>query len=434
MNNEIQLISDGDGLAIIGSSTDVEQFLAAERLPSKELDMARLTPILQTGAGVAKAGSEVAANSGRWVQLTKESAKLVDKHGLAKSSNGLSTGVVRAKNGQIKGIVEFAKQSPGTMLSNPAVLAGAAGIMAQVAMQQTMEEITDYLKTIDAKVDDVLRNQKNAVLADMLGVGLVIDEAMTVRDQVGRVSEVTWSKIQATSLTVARTQAYALGQLDALAEKLERKSKIDDLAETAEEAESTVQEWLVVLARCVQLQEASAVLELDRVLDSAPDELDRHRLALKAARQNRLKLISRSTELLVDRIKAAANIANTKVLLHPRDSRAVVNASNHVSIGVGDFHGRLGIESAAHQALEAKRWTEAADEAKDKVVRSGAESVDAAKRFGSEALKTGGEGVDAARRFGTKTIGGAKSATGKLSGGISGRLPRRRGEADDEQH
>src|SRR3712207_7154685 len=41
---------------------------------------------------------------------------------------------------------------------------------------------------------------------------------------VGRVNEVTWSKVQASASTIADTQAYALLQLDALAEKLERKS------------------------------------------------------------------------------------------------------------------------------------------------------------------------------------------------------------------
>ena len=87
--------------------------------------------------------------------------------------------------------------------------------MAQLAMQQTMDEITDYLAAIEEKVDDVLRAQKDAVLADMIGAGFVIEEAMTVREQVGRVSEVTWSKVQATSMTIARTQAYALRQLDA---------------------------------------------------------------------------------------------------------------------------------------------------------------------------------------------------------------------------
>ena len=212
---------------------------------------------------------------------------------------------------QIEGFVEFAK-GPGSLVANPAMLAGAAGIMAQLAMQQTMDEITDYLATIDEKVDDVLRAQKDAVLAGMIGAGFVIEEAMTVREHVGRVSEVTWSKVQATSMTIAQTQAYALRQLDALAEKVEHKAKIGDLAKTSKEAESKVQEWLAVLARCFQLQDAIAVLELDRVLDASPDELDRHRLGLRAARQNRLELISRSTEHLMARMDAAAGTANTQ--------------------------------------------------------------------------------------------------------------------------
>ena len=48
----------------------------------------------------------------------------------------------------------------GSMLTNPAMLAGAAGIMAQLAMQQTMQEITDYLAVIDEKVDDILRDRR----------------------------------------------------------------------------------------------------------------------------------------------------------------------------------------------------------------------------------------------------------------------------------
>jgi len=209
------------------------------------------------------------------------------------------------------------------------------------------------------------------VLADMIGVDLVIEEAMTVREHVGRVSEVTWSKVQATSMTIARTQAYASRQLDALAEKMEHKTKIGDLAETSKDAELKVREWLAVLARCFQLHDAIAVLELDRVLDASPDELDRHRLALRAARQNRMELISRSTEQLMARMDAAAGTANTKVLLHPTKSPAVVHSSNHVAIAVVDFHGRLGIERG-RQSLEARRWVDAAAEARDKALETGA--------------------------------------------------------------
>lgn len=412
MDNEIQLISDGDGLAVIGDPMTIERFLVSQGLPSKDLGLQRLRPALGNAAGVTQAGSEIAANSGRWVQLTKESAALADKFALVKnSSTGLSTGVVRGDKGQFVGLVQFAK-GPGSLLTNPAILAGAAGIMAQVAMQQAMDEITDYLAIIDEKVDDILRAQKDAVLADMIGVHLVIEEAMTIREHMGKVSEVTWSKVQATPSTIARTQAYALLQLDGLAEKLERKSQVGDLAKSAKEAETKTQEWLAVLARCFQLQDAIAVLELDRVMDTSPDELDRHRLALRAARQNRLDLIARSTERLLARMDAAAGTANTKVLLHPTTSRAVVHSSNHVASVVDDFHGRLGIE-LGRESLEARRWMDAAADARDK------------------ALVTGGVGVDAAKALGNETLGRARSVTGRLSGGIAERALRRRRDVEE---
>jgi rRNA processing protein Krr1/Pno1 len=411
MDNEIQLISDGDGLAVIGNATDVEHFLASERLPSKDLGLRRLKSVAETGSVVAQAGSEIAANSGRWVKLTPKSAHVVNKYGLRQSAKtGLSTGVVKGSKGQIRGFIEIAKGP--SLLTNPAILAGAAGIMAQVAMQQAMNEITDYLAKIDEKVDDVLRVQKDAVLARMIGVGFVLEEAMTIRESRGRVDEVTWSKVQTAPTTTAETQAYALRQLDAIAEKLERKTAIGDLATTAKEAESKVREWLAVLARCFQLQDAIAVLELDRVLDASPEELDGHRLGLKTARQNRLQHISRSTERLLARMEAAAGIANAKVLLHPTMSPAVVQSSKHVAAGVHDFHERLGIESG-HQSSEARRWVDAASEARDK------------------ALETGTKGVDAAKGLGNKTLDRANSAKGKLASGFAERARRRRG--DEEQ-
>jgi rRNA processing protein Krr1/Pno1 len=340
------------------------------------------------------------------VKLTKESAQLVNKYGLRKSSKtGLSTGALKGNSGQIKGFVQFV--GPGSLLANPALLAGAAGIMARVAMQQTMDEIIDYLATIDDKLDDVLRAQEDAVWADMIGVGFDIDEAMTIREHAGRVNEVTWSKVQATSATIARTQAYALRQLDALAEKMERKAKIADLAKTAKEAESRVQGWLVVLARCFQLQDAIAVLELDRVLDG-------HRLGLKASRQKRLDTISRSTERLMARMDAVAGTANTKVLLHPTTSPVVVQSREHVASVVADFHGRLGIESG-RQSLEAKRWVDAASEVRDKVLETGAERADVSRRLGNEALDR------------------ARSVQGRLSSGIAERALRRRGGEDEER-
>lgn len=405
MDNEIQLISDGEGLAVIGAPAAVDRFLTSEGLPSRDLGLQRLKPALSAGAGIAQASSEFAANSGRWVKLTKKSAEQLRKFDAMKGSTSSVSRAVVMDDGKIKGILEFSKGA-SSYVSNPALLAGAAGIMAQVAMQQTMDEITDYLATIDEKVDDVLRAQKDAVFADMIGVGEVIEEAMTIREEVGWVSEVTWSKVQATSMTIARTQVYALRQLDALAERLESKSKMGDLAKASQEAESKVQEWLAVLARCFQLQEAITILELDRVLEVSPADVERHRTALHTARRNRLQRMARSTEQLMARMDAAAGTANAKVLLHPTTSRAVVNSSNVVATGVIEFHGRLGIDQG-RESLEAKGWTNAAVEVRDRAIESGVEGVDAAKQLGNEAFNR------------------ARTATGKFSTRLAERALRR---------
>lgn len=381
-SDQIELLSDGDGVAVLGAPAAVKRFLAVTGLTSRELELPRLGALLSDGSTALHAGSILSAGSGRWVQLTRESAKAAKQLDLMKGSSADVARAVVTKNGKITGILEFAR-TPGSLLANPAVLAGAAGLMAQLAMQQAMEEITEYLAVIDKKVDDVLRAQKDAVLAEMIGVGLVIEEAMIVREQVGRVTDVTWSKVQSAPMTIAQTQAYALRQLDGIAEKVERASKVGDLAQTTREAATSVDEWLAVLARCVQLQDGLAVLELDRVLDADPEDVDRHRVGLRAARENRLGLVARSTERVLSRVAAAAVDANAKVLLHPTSARAVVAACNQVSAAVVDFHSRLGLERA-EASVEARRWVEAAAEVRDRAIATGADGVEATRALGEE--------------------------------------------------
>ena len=70
------------------------------------------------------------------------------------------------------------------LATNPVALSGVAGIMAQAAAREAMAEITEYLMSIDEKADDVLRKAGNSVVAQMVGVGVAIDRAMTIRDEV----------------------------------------------------------------------------------------------------------------------------------------------------------------------------------------------------------------------------------------------------------
>ena len=385
MGSEIELVSDGEGLAVIGNSADVERFFLSAGLdtaPSKDLDLHRLWSFSATAGAAAQIGAELAANSGRWVKLTAESAEAVKKYGLMPTkTRGVSHAMI-GEPGDIRQWLQVA-QAPSALLGGPFALTALSTMMQQRAMQQQMDEIVEYLQEINEKVDDILRGQKDAVLADMIGADLMIEEALTVRDRVGRVSQVTWSKVQATGMTIASTQAYALRQLDAIAEKLEKNANLGEIAKATKEAEPKVREWLAVLARTFQLQDGVYVLELDRVLDASPDELDSHRLGLSAARQNRLELIGRSTARLLTQMDETARKANSKVLLNPIDSPAAVKSSNQVTTSVLDFRGRLGIESG-HQAKDAKRWGQAAAEARDKVLAAASEGANAAERFGAE--------------------------------------------------
>ena len=403
MNDKLELISDGDGLAIVGNPSAVERFMASVGL--SDAGGSRRGSVFRTGASVAQTGSEIAANSGRWVKLTEESAQKVKQFGLTDTKTPGVKHAMVGEPGDIKSWIQIVK-TPGSMVTNPAMLAGAAGIMAQMAMQQQMDAIMDYLAAIDEKLDDVLRSQTNQVLARLDGVDLAVREAMSVRDAVGRVSEVTWSKVQNSAQTIHETQGYALRQLRDLADKLAAKGKIGDLAERTKEAEAEAQKWLVVLARCFELHDAVGVLELDRVLDASPDELDRHRLGLKSARRDRLDLISERTEHLLDRMNAAVGMANSKVLFNPKQSPAVVRSSNHVATEVHEFHELLGIESG-HESSETRRWGEAAAERWEKARSTGVQGVDGVKRLGGEAR------------------GRASSVKGKLSDRIAERKLRR---------
>lgn len=401
-DREITLINDGDGIAVIGESKAVDLFMASEGIQGRQLDLPSLSRVTGAGSAAAQTAAELTTQSGRWIKLTEKSATQLAK---GTPMKGSSPGVSRAiltEGGKTKSILEFSK-TPASMASNPAVLAGAAGLMAQLAMQQTMSEITDYLATIDAKLDDVLRAQKDAVVADMIGVGMVIDEAMTIREGVGGVSEVTWSKVQSTTVTIARTQAYALTQVDDLTAKLARERRINEIADTARELESKIHEWLAILARCFQLQDGMAVLELDRLLAVSSHEVDAHRQALRLARQNRRDRIAETTQGLLERLDVAATTANAKVLTNPLDTPKVLTATRSIASKVDDFHGSLGIVQD-RESVEARSWREAAAETR-------AKAVDATKR-----------GTNSAKRIGGGAVARAKSASSKASRNVSARF------------
>ncbi len=409
---EVEIIDDGDGFGLIGDPAAIEQFLVSNGLPSRPLGLGRLSRHTAKGSAALHAAGEASANAGKWVKLSDKSAALLRTGETMKGSSPNVSRAILTKNGKASHILEFSKTGAKNIASNPAILTGAAGIMAQVAMQQAIDEITDYLALIDAKVDDVLRAQKDAVFADMFGIELTIDEALAILQSTGRVSEVTWSKVQGAGNTINRTQAYALRQIDAAAGKLEAAKGVGALAKDVRKIERDAQDWLSVLARCVQLHDATGVLELDRVLDGLPEDLEAHRRGLLTARAKRLSAIAAASESLGAKLTSVSTAANSAVLLHPGSAKAVLAAADYTAQALDEFHSALGI-GGPQDEIVARRWVEAAVEARDR------------------AVDTGVRGAGVLRRVGTSGLDSAASAAGRTRAALTQRSPRRRQNGDD---
>lgn len=410
MSDEIEVISDGDGIAIIGEPGAVDRFIETLHVPA-HVKSPNLGTALTVGSLGAQVGSHIAANSGRWLKLTKESAEQLKKIGLIDSK---TPGIKYAVLGKPGDVAKWLKvvANPTALATNPAGLAVAAGMMSQMAMKKQLDEIADYLEVIDQKIDGMIRSQMNQVLARLDGVNLAIREAKSVRESVGRVSEITWSKVQNSVQTIYETQGYAVRQLKDVADKIEGPSKISDLMKVAEESVGEVQKWLIVLARCFELLDEVGILELDRVLDASPDELDQHRMGLKSARKDHLDFVLEATDYLLARMKTAMEKANTKILFNPLQSPTVIRAGNQIFSGVHDLRDLLGIESDVDSS-EARRWADAASERWGQVRDQSSDGLSKAKELGSSA--------------GEKALSVKASLTGKLAN----RKNRKGGENSD---
>ena len=357
------VISDGDGLAVIGDPQAVAQYLRREGLwdASSSLDLGWLHHLMTLGSDAAQSVANAAASSGRWVKLTKESAEAVKEHGLMDTKTPGVRWLMAGKPGDISKWLST-EGGPIASAGNPEALAGvssllsnAAGVMAQLERKQEVKEITELLSAIDGKLDDVRRAQRDGVLAKLDGVSFAIREAMSIRETTGHVSAPAWSKVQHLTADIAEIESNALRALDALATKAETAQKVGDLAKRSAEVVSEVEVWLSVLARCFQLHEEAAILELDHVREVAPADLDGHRLALRESREGLRERIAHTTDNLVRRLDRAATDADIQILVHSRSVRAIVRSSNEVGASVVAFQKPLAIE-AERKAVSSTGW------------------------------------------------------------------------------
>lgn len=358
MAEEVELVSDGETLAVVGEQNAVEAFLEYLGLLklSKEFRIERLGFFLGRGADAAHAASELSAKAGRFVKLTKESAERMSECGLMPTKTKGISHAMLGDPGHINKWLQV-EDTAGAFLTNPAVLSGAAGVLAQLARQHEARELRELLERIDEKLDDVRQRQRDEVLAKLDRVVEAVENAKAIREYEGD-TQTAWEKVVSESGTIAEIRGDALRALEALADKVTNKAGIGSLAKSMREVEQEVAVWLAVLARCFQLDDDYKDLELDHVLDTAPATVERHRMGLADTLQKRRAKISKKTQYLVSKLEEASGFAASNVVLHARAARAIVESVNNVGDSLEEFHRPIDIEFS-RDVKAAVRWRDA---------------------------------------------------------------------------
>lgn len=365
MTNEIEVYGDDDGIMLLGDSDDIRQALAELQIAQEQTVDINNAAILKNAQRAAKMLRKMQERSGRWVKLTKESAEKARKHGLLRNNDtGNFMGVIgKGGKGGIKGNVQFEKIAGGI---SPEKLANVEMLMLTMALEQTMKEMTDYLKQIYAKVDQVLRQQKNAELAKFLSVAGLVSEAENELRHIGALSDATWDQLGSSAQTVNEVQQYALLQLKAIADKIV--ASTNDTRSTKDaltKARPSIGEWLAVAADCLRLRDRIDMLKVQRFIDADldPELLSKHRFVIVDNRRARYHSLTDATARLQQAIKQAVQGKDDtmRVILLPMDAPVVIREGNEIAAALARFDKALGMEYKTPHYSE-KQWDQAMGE------------------------------------------------------------------------
>jgi hypothetical protein len=360
MVNQVELVGDGNGVVVVGKKAVVTRFLKHSGLHvmAEQFDLSGMGRFLQTGSDAAKIAANAYEQSAMYLKLTPESAERLKEAGalMKTKDKGISHAMLGEPGKKSMKWLQV-QDAPSALVTNPAILSGLGGVMALFAEQAEAQELKDLLVRIDEKLDDVLRAQRDELIAKLKSAESQLSSSIIQLNYNGD-PQTIWDKINGANGGISDVQDLALKKLETLADKVDAKQKAGTLKKAMKEVEGDVALYLSVLAKCFELQNQFNEIELHKVFVTAPDRFDDHRLGLTKARDGRRRKVLDRTTCVMDRMNAAAGVAEANVLLHAPAARAVIASLNATAEAVDEFHVPLGIEPQ-HGEITLTPWRRA---------------------------------------------------------------------------
>ncbi|KQQ98480.1 hypothetical protein ASF74_12935 [Arthrobacter sp. Leaf145] len=358
--DEVELIRDGENLFVVGSSKRaVESFMRSAGLleRAKEITSRQLAPMLRSAAEITHTVADTVAESGLWVKLTEESAEAIKEFGLTDTD---VPGVAYAMAGRPGDIKQWLKisTSTGAKLANPGMLSGVAGGLAQAASQAEAEQLRELLVSLDAKIDKVLRGQRDAVIGPLNGVERHLRSAQTFLRVQGEIDSQEWDKIAGTPQRIREIQSTAVEKLRGIAADMEQHKRVGDLNSHLPELKNQVELWVGAIARCFIALDEFAAFELEHTAAIAPGKLDAKRQAIQEDRLEAIAELSAGVAELMSQMAASVERARANRLLYRTKSPQVLGMIDSSRGPIKKLYDALGLE-IDWDSITAAQWREA---------------------------------------------------------------------------
>lgn len=367
-DRDISLYVDGRNALVAGDPTAVAELF--RKLDVKEERRSNL------GSGVADllaAISGVAATAnieGNSFHMTPESyARYLELLGSTKEKAGIVAGVLRQPDGSIDTIIELVKSSP----INSASVANVQLMAATLAIRAALNDLTVLVEAVDAKLDTVIRDNRDKALGNVQGTTRVLDKAFGYFEETGRLNDALWDQVSGQAAALAQAHAVALNHLNTIADGLTVKNfgKRVNNAETA--ARGELKHWLVIgavaLTNMVRMDALEAVRSVQDGSDSAAHE--RH---IAKARERRMTTTSTAIQNLSDAISKAVDVDSFTRITNPLEMPKLYTAAEEIQRLLRVFSSSFGMPEPA--SIERTHWHESVirlgQKAGDVVVNSAA--------------------------------------------------------------
>ncbi|OFN78938.1 hypothetical protein HMPREF3056_06155 [Corynebacterium sp. HMSC056F09] len=354
---ELTVITGEEGALVIGPESELKRL-------SDQAELSPVTPqILRRASQVLTGIEDYQKESGRWLKLDAESAAYLKRLGI--KPGDIRAGVIRTKDvgrgvashngGSLLKHLQFEKAG----LLTPAAPMVLASMMQQAAVEKQMEQMQAYLEHIDAKLDEVLRFQKDSLAGEIDGVAEMLAEAALVLEDTAEVTDTQWATIAHLTADLAKLQGQVLRHLRAVAETMARsKTSPGKVRATFQKTNDDAGSWIYELARTVQLQNQMYVLQLSRANAVEGEVAKDYAAAVARARQRRAARLLEDLTSIAHIAHELGSFSTLRKAIDWNSPRAVAEV-NHFFAQLRDFADAANLAVEGTEGLEPVRRIDA---------------------------------------------------------------------------